>query len=190
MGSGPEIHDTHRDTEWTKGEAGCHISSPMIRPHPHPSPEAAPWSVLTTWNNKKPQPVWECEPHPGEPWEAGYSGPLKVVSAQQSWARSLWHWRRDEDLSHLNKALLVLLSGQSLLVRSPESRFLCHETHKNTTSITLYPNLAGREGRMNILHSRQYILIHLIYLFGRCVMYGCKEDFHRQRVVSDQVLDN
>lgn len=79
-----------------------------------------------------------------------------------------------------------LLPGQSHLVKGPESRFLCHKTHKNTPSITLLPNFPGREEGTGIQQSRQYILICLTHLLGKYAIHGSEVNFHRERVASDQ----
>lgn len=79
-----------------------------------------------------------------------------------------------------------LLPGQSHLVRGPESRFLCHKTHKNTPSITLLPNFPGREEGTGIQQSRQHILICLTHLLGKYAIHGSEVNFHRERVASDQ----
>lgn len=81
---------------------------------------------------------------------------------------------------------LGLLPGQSLLVRCPESRFLCHEKQRNTDSITLPPKLSGREEGTGIQQSRQNILILLAHLLGKHVIHGIRVHFYGERVAGDQ----
>lgn len=78
----------------------------------------------------------------------------------------------------------ALLPGQSHHGKSPETGFLCHETHKNT-SITLLPNLPGREERTGIQQSSQYILICLTHLLGKHTIHGSEVNFHRDKAASD-----